>query len=103
MNDFIKCPHCGTEIESSVKVCRGCGAEKVVGPTSDEAFGCGCVSAIAGSIATLYGIFNLTQVRDKDSVIGYTLAGGVAGIVVGIAIAYKIWRGYRFIRKYHQH
>ena len=78
---FEKRPHCFTEIESRASVCRGCGAEVVIGPRLIELILGGLISVF---ILTAFGTFpyynNQTLPLLKDF-------GGVKDIVD----AYKGW------------
>ena len=99
MTDLEKCPHCATVVESSVRVCRGCGAEVVYGPTTNEMGGCGCALAVVFGIAGTAFATQVLSIPEKKAE-GWGGGGALIGFVIGFILSFVAYKGRRFLRSY---
>ena len=118
-NNLI-CPHCGFECQYGVRVCRGCQAEILYGPTFGESIGMGCVGGIIGivglTILISLGVVLMVILSFKIDVKPSTISTGsqmvwsllsvcaplslIIMVIVGFGWASRIWKTPRFVRHY---
>lgn len=95
------CPYCATEMPDGASICRGCGAELVIGASSRERESGGKWGAALGFIVYLS---MLNNVRGLSFTIIHLLAvmflGYLAGAVVAIAMNKHQVRFFRTGRRY---
>ncbi len=83
------CSFCATEVPSGASICRGCGAELVIGASSGEQVQAGKWGAFCGFGAYL---FLLSQFRAFSFTLVHVLIAMVLGYLAGAFVALFISR-----------
>ena len=95
------CPYCATEMPDGASICRGCGAELVIGASRREQESAGKWGAALGFVAYLSLLNDVRWLEFTFLHIGGALVlGYLAGVAVAIAMNKHQVRFFRTSRRY---